>query len=183
MGNGPTTHAVTQARRLRIILGSSTPPHPHIPSASELQPLLHSPRARFVQLLHSSNNFLAGSVLPPSDLSVILPPERSFYDADHVMPFSGISPRWHLNPVPCAMPQHSLLPTQACPRLFSSPENGQLSFTDVGSILKRENQAGSLNSRLTDESTSMTHGYFMCSQPDPQCAPSCTPSQAFPSSR
>lgn len=45
-----------------------------LPTTSEL-PLFFPIGPKFVQLFYSSNNLLAGSILPPSDLSVMLPPE------------------------------------------------------------------------------------------------------------
>lgn len=52
------------------------PPHPHIPSTSDLDPLLHPHRPRLIRLLYSYNSLPVGSILPPSDLSVMFPLER-----------------------------------------------------------------------------------------------------------
>lgn len=64
------------------------------------------------------------------------------------MSFLSLNPVWHLNQVPSAMCLHTQLPSQECFCLSLSPENGQLSFIDIGSILRGMEELGSLNSRL-----------------------------------
>lgn len=64
-GNGLTTRAFTQARRLGVILGSSTPltPTSHPPRSCTLFSCPIGPK--LVQQLYSNRNFLASSIYLP----------------------------------------------------------------------------------------------------------------------
>lgn len=111
----------------------SPPPHPihiRVVPSSPIGP-------KFVQLLDSSNNEPVGSILPPSDLPVTSPPERSFYGANHVLPFSGLTPMWHLK---------NYLPHLSTP--FSPPRNALTSSRHLETVTIEggKDQAGSLNS-------------------------------------
>lgn len=96
------------------------------------------------------------------------------------MPFLGLNPLWHLNQILSAMPWHLLLSSGECSRLFLSPENGQLSFSEAGRISWAKDRAGSLNSRLTvvalvpqpHSGDSWALPTWCCLKPDPTPYPS-----------
>ena len=189
-GNGPTTPAVTQARRLGVILSSCTLPTP----TSHPHPTLFSIAVgpKLVQLLYSSNNLPVGSILPPSDLSVLFPSEGLLQCK------SCPAIPWLTSPVACqssavchtsALP--SPLPGMLSPPLVTPRTASCLLQTlavFLGGGVGRD-RAGRLNSGLTTGAPVQYLRLGDCWHVGlsvPQTSPSvlsCTPPQACPSSR